>query len=175
MPMPRPKSGESKKAFISRAHSELAGEFPDKAQRHAVVLRQWQKRTEGDIRKGTGTGNRLSIAGQLILGTKEEMEHTDNPIEAMKIAVDHLLEDQDYYNKLKAAGLVSKATVVDGFESPEPGDLTERLKRVLARVYAESRKKGYSKEKSAKIAWGAVDRLSKSVNDKDLPRGEREK
>lgn len=42
---------------------------------------------------------------QLAIGIKEEMEHTDNPAIAGKIAKDHLDESRDYYRKLKKAGL----------------------------------------------------------------------
>ena len=44
---------------------------------------------------------------QLEIGRKVEMEHTSDPDEAEKIALDHLLEPghEDYYTKLKAAGL----------------------------------------------------------------------
>jgi hypothetical protein len=37
---------------------------------------------------------------QLRRGTKVEMEHTDNPAIARKIAMDHLREDKRYYQKL---------------------------------------------------------------------------
>ena len=47
-------------------------------------------------------------AKELAAGTKEEMEHTDDPKEAEKIAKDHLREDPKYYSKLKKAGLVDK-------------------------------------------------------------------
>ena len=53
-------------------------------------------------------------------------------------------------------GELRKARDVGGFESPEPGDLPEGGKQVLARVYAECRAGGNAKEKCAKIAWGAV-------------------
>jgi len=42
---------------------------------------------------------------ELASGLKEEMEHTDNPAIAAKIAKDHLDEDKEYYQKLKKAGL----------------------------------------------------------------------
>lgn len=42
---------------------------------------------------------------QLELGIKTEMEHTDDPKVAEKIARDHLAEDPDYYTKLLKAGL----------------------------------------------------------------------
>jgi hypothetical protein len=38
-------------------------------------------------------------------GEKVEMEHTDNPKVARKIALDHIAEDYDYYSKLKKLGL----------------------------------------------------------------------
>lgn len=45
------------------------------------------------------------LNGQLEKGRKYEMEHTDNPEQAEEIALDHLAEDPEYYNKLEAAGL----------------------------------------------------------------------
>ena len=38
---------------------------------------------------------------QLAMGIEVEMEHTDNPKLAMKIAMDHIKEDPKYYDKLK--------------------------------------------------------------------------
>lgn len=38
-------------------------------------------------------------------GVETEMEHTDDPKVALKIALDHLSEDPKYYDKLKKAGL----------------------------------------------------------------------
>lgn len=40
------------------------------------------------------------IKKQLKMGTEVEMEHTDDPKEARKIALDHLAEVPDYYTKL---------------------------------------------------------------------------
>ena len=37
---------------------------------------------------------------QLSKGTRVEMEHTDDPKKAQKIALDHLAEDPAYYSKL---------------------------------------------------------------------------
>jgi len=37
---------------------------------------------------------------QVKMGIKEEMEHTDDPKEAEKIAKDHLREDPKYYTHL---------------------------------------------------------------------------
>jgi hypothetical protein len=90
MPLPKPKGNESKADFISRAHSELASEYKDPKQRHAIILHQWVKK---------------DIFSELMAGAQEEMEHTDDPLVAVKIALDHLKELPDYYTRLKAAGL----------------------------------------------------------------------
>lgn len=39
---------------------------------------------------------------ELALGEQEELEHTDNPRVARRIALDHLKEDPRYYTKLRA-------------------------------------------------------------------------
>lgn len=52
---------------------------------------------------------------------------------------------------------VAKARTVQGYESPEPGDLPEAGSKLLAHVYAKCRADGGDKEKCAKIAWSAVD------------------
>lgn len=43
--------------------------------------------------------------GELLKGVQEEMEHTTNKVIALKIVLDHLAKDPEYYTKLKAAGL----------------------------------------------------------------------
>jgi len=69
-----------------------------------------------------------------------------------------------------------KARTVGGYESPEPGDLPEKGKKILAETYASCRKDGGDKEKCSKIAWGAVERagyktteanLNKEIKDND--------
>jgi len=42
----------------------------------------------------------LTIRKQLIKGTKVEMEHTDDPVVAREIAMDHIAEFHDYYDRL---------------------------------------------------------------------------
>ena len=42
---------------------------------------------------------------QIQIGEKHEMEHTNDPKKARKIALDHLSDDMDYYKKLKKLGL----------------------------------------------------------------------
>jgi RNase H-fold protein (predicted Holliday junction resolvase) len=50
---------------------------------------------------------------ELAVGIKVEMEHTDDPEEAKKIAMDHLAERPDYYKKLLVAGLVDEKEAID--------------------------------------------------------------
>lgn len=59
----------------------------------------------------------------------------------------------------------------------EPGNLPKKAKEILRRVYAKARKEGYSKERAAKIAWGAVNRAGyetgKTLKEEvDLPANE---
>lgn len=44
MPLPRPRKGEPKQKFVSRCHSEIADEYTDQSQRHAICLSQWERR-----------------------------------------------------------------------------------------------------------------------------------
>ena len=61
------------------------------------------KETSGDILQG-GLGDDKSPLefdiDQLIMGINVEMEHTDNPMVAFEIAMDHLCEMGDYYTNL---------------------------------------------------------------------------
>ena len=47
-----------------------------------------------------------SFEEELAVGTREELEHTDDREEAERIAREHLREDPDYYTKLAVVGLV---------------------------------------------------------------------
>ena len=44
------------------------------------------------------------------------------------------------------------------YRAPPSGDLPKKGKRILAAVYEKQRSRGYSKERSARMAWGAVHR-----------------
>jgi 8-oxo-dGTP pyrophosphatase MutT (NUDIX family) len=50
------------------------------------------------------------IKDQLKLGISIEMEHTDNPKEAVEIAMDHIFESAEYYTKLKEMESEMKST-----------------------------------------------------------------
>lgn len=66
---------------------------------------------------------RAYLYQELMAGAREEMEHTDKPIIAVRIALDHILEDVRYYQKLRAAGLMEKSVRKGGM--PE-GTVTQR-------------------------------------------------
>ena len=53
-----------------------------------------------DVARHHGVDMRTLIT-QLELGTRVEMEHTDDPREAVEIALDHLMELPDNYSRLK--------------------------------------------------------------------------
>jgi len=74
------------------------------------------------------------IEKEIKIGQKEEMEHTSDPLEAHKIAMDHIKEDPLYYTKLKDAGLVDSVEKslspeqkkkVDKFLSKQKGELED--------------------------------------------------
>jgi len=48
------------------------------------------------------------IEKELAMGNKVELEHTSNKMEAHKIAMEHIIEDPEYYSKLKASGLADE-------------------------------------------------------------------
>ena len=51
---------------------------------------------------------------QVLMGMSVEMEHTDDPMKALEICLDHLAEDEIYYTKLKEIHVES----VDYFGMP---------------------------------------------------------
>ena len=56
-----------------------------------MSLKDMAQRHDIDIHK---------LIDQLLMGLKIEMEHTDNPLISMEIAMDHLYEIPDYYTRL---------------------------------------------------------------------------
>lgn len=71
------------------------------------------------------------IEKQLKIGTKVEMEHTDDPKEARKIALDHIAEVPDYYTKL--------LKYVESYD----GQLEEaNVKEIAATAYKAAKKSG---------------------------------
>ena len=73
-------------------------------------------------------------AHELAMGTKVEMEHTDDPAESERIAKEHLIEDPKYYSKLDAAGLA------DELQESKVGDYYIKIGETL-----EAMEKSYKK------------------------------
>lgn len=59
---------------------------------------------------GIGDNTNLDSLDQeeLYLGSKEEMEHTDDPAKAFEISTDHVTDNPHYYSQLKQAGLTDE-------------------------------------------------------------------
>jgi hypothetical protein len=131
---PRPKDGESKKDFVARCipivMNEKEGTTEEQATGKCFGMYESAKKSE---------------MIKLIKGIKGSLEKLAEKAELMEIFEN---EKED----------VMKARTVDGFESPEPGDIPEKGKQLLAETYAKCRKDGGEKEKCSKIAWGAVNR-----------------
>lgn len=60
--------------------------------------------------------SRMQIAKQLDKGIKVELEHTSDPDVAREIALDHLAEDPEYYDKLASLQLESKTVLRSIYE-----------------------------------------------------------
>jgi hypothetical protein len=52
---------------------------------------------------------------ELKTGISVEMEHTNDPETAKRIALDHLAEDPEYYEKLVKAGLVDEPEALKNY------------------------------------------------------------
>ena len=96
------------------------------------------------------------IEKQLEMGMEVEKEHTDNPKEARKIALDHLKEKPDYYTKLKKYVEDGKDTKKDVSESKLYKRLVSQLKAKGmpdSMAYATATKKDERIWKHAKVWW----------------------
>jgi len=83
---------------------------------HPGIAGRWERETPsgklpGHVRDdlipgGRGDGRDPSEFDpkELAMGTRHEMEHTDDREKAREIAIDHLAEDPHYYSDMKAAG-----------------------------------------------------------------------
>jgi len=69
------------------------------------------------------------IRTQFEMGVEEEMEHADEELIAQEIALDHLVEDPEYYSKLEAAQLEEAKRKKAGTESSKESNLGDWFKR----------------------------------------------
>lgn len=67
---------------------------------------------------------------ELAMGIKVEMEHTDDPKKAEKIAMDHLKENPSYYSELKLSGIDSHQEAptkkAKSPKAPKDGELVDK-------------------------------------------------
>lgn len=130
--MPNPKAGESKNDFIQRCVSFVMKEGKTQEQALGMCYGIWNS-------------NKTA--------SKERVRKS---IEQVKDLLNKAEEDEAVCKYEPELLEVSKAITVEGFKSPEAGDLPEGGAKLLAKVYAKCRKDGGDKEKCAKIAWSAV-------------------
>jgi hypothetical protein len=88
--------------------------------------RMWKDRLEGG--KADDKSPDDFPDDDIEIGTKVEREHTDNPDIATEIALDHLSEDPEYYNKLISSGIADEKDAVDTFDELK-GDNARRKAR----------------------------------------------
>lgn len=116
MPVPKPKSGESEKDFVSRVMPELVNSGKPQDQDAAIAYSTYREAHKAIMEAGTGNPTQQFIQEAQALGVDpaefyagiltESGEHDVSLSEGAKIALDHLRkEDPAYYSKLKAAGL----------------------------------------------------------------------
>lgn len=69
------------------------------------------------------------IRSQFEMGVEEEMEHAEEELIAREIALDHLVEDPEYYSKLEDANLEEAKKKKAGTESSKESSLRDWFKR----------------------------------------------
>ena len=77
------------------------------------------------------------VIDQLVKGTEHEMEHTDNIDVAKKIALHHVAETPDYYEKLEKMGLedggeLPEEVILEDNSTPVEIEIIEYLKQQMA-------------------------------------------
>ena len=91
-------------AMLKQLEDEMAGEIAVKSDVLDEPLEEDEQLNEG---KGKELHPNAIHPGELRMGIRVEMEHTDNIDKAKKIALDHLAENPFYYTALKLAGVES--------------------------------------------------------------------
>lgn len=74
---------------------------------------------------------------QLCKGLRVEMEHTDEPLMALEIAMDHLVEIPDYYDHLERMEKEALGKSVDPSLRPPKKWFNHMLKEIKSRGYSE--------------------------------------
>jgi hypothetical protein len=131
MPIPKPKGTESESEFVSRCMADSNMQEYEKEQRSAICYNTYKNNK-----------------------SKKEIKKTFNIIlNNLKNYVEKLSLLEVYKDEIEE---VKKSKTIEGYESPEPGELSEAGADLLARIYSKCRSDGGDKEKCSKIAWSAV-------------------
>lgn len=93
---------------------------------------------------------------ELEIGIKVEMEHTDDPEEAKKIALDHIGENPKYYSKLIAAGLVDEKAALDeakrqGLKKSFDGEVDKKFYAAFKAMFGDDEGRLYSGRNGHKL------------------------
>lgn len=91
-------------AILKQLEDEMAGEIAVKSDVLDEPLEEEEQLNEG---KGKELHPNNIHPGELRMGIRVEMEHTDDMDKAKKIALDHLAENPYYYTALKLSGIES--------------------------------------------------------------------
>ena len=92
-------------AILKQLEDEMAGEIAVKSDRMEEPLEEEEEQlNEG---KGKELHPNTIHPGELRMGIRVEMEHTEDMDKAKKIALDHLAENPFYYTALKLSGIES--------------------------------------------------------------------
>jgi hypothetical protein len=89
-------------AMLKQLEDEMAGEIAVKSDVLDEPLEEDEQLNEG---KGKELHPNLIHPGELRMGIRVEMEHTDDIEKAKKIALDHIAENPYYYTALKLSGI----------------------------------------------------------------------
>lgn len=113
------KKGNAKRGYYYKNDAEDAGSISAVVPHHShleILDNSQHTEVPNKIKGGKGDGKNISKFDpeQIAKGIKVEMEHTDDPSIALEIAIDHLTEDEHYYDKL--AKVESSQHAEDGFK-----------------------------------------------------------
>jgi N-dimethylarginine dimethylaminohydrolase len=124
------KPSQNKQDFISDCISTEIKSGKEKEQAAAICYSSWNNAKKSNLLKSINV-----IKTDLLQKIEKEKEH-------------------ELVNKYRDE--LEKAQTVEGYVSPEPGDLPKEGADLLAKVYAKCRADGGDKEKCSKIAWSAT-------------------
>jgi len=127
------KSGRILAHKFSKVSADNSGEEPARRDLAGIMAHKWQEHIPGGLAAGKKPSD-FPIE-DLIKGITVEMEHTNDPAVACEIAMDHLVEKTDYYDK----GDMAKE-VAESLGKVEDGAITlaKKAGALVAQMYKEA-------------------------------------